>query len=169
MPFRVFVSHSTIDVRIIKQLKNSLKTKGIEAYIAELHPQAGKPITSKIKWGIESSHLVVALLTKYGSNSHWVSQEIGYAERAGKLIIPIIEEGVTPTGFMLGIEYFLLKKNNPIATIKKATDYIVDVLTGKDKNDPYYLLSIKCPECSDMFVYSEGCHHCYTCGYTKCV
>ena len=30
-------------------------------------------------------------------------------------------------------------------------------------------LAGQCPDCSNMLVYSEGCHHCPACGYTKCV
>jgi ribonucleoside-diphosphate reductase alpha chain len=43
---------------------------------------------------------------------------------------------------------------------------------GKPKMEDYGLaknLAGQCPDCSNMLVYSEGCHHCPACGYTKCV
>ena len=48
---------------------------------------------AKVEKAIEGSNAVVVLLSKKGAASPFVHQEIGYARRAKKLIIPLVEPG----------------------------------------------------------------------------
>ena len=40
--------------------------------------------------------MLFALFTKNGGQSSYVQQEIGYAKKAGKIIVPFVESGVEP-------------------------------------------------------------------------
>jgi len=72
---------------------------------------------------------VLVLWTRDGAHSSWVNQEIGFAEDLCKLIIPVVERGVYPKGFLVGKEYIELDREEPAKTIRVATDYLDQIRT----------------------------------------
>lgn len=135
MPFKVFISHSTADLSLVQQLQYSLETNGIETYLADLHPQPGDTLASKISNAIEQSNCLIAVLTRDGARSQWVHQEIGYAKRARKLVIPIVEEGVPSTGFIQDVEYIRFNRENPGDTIDRILDYLKRLKADKEAGE----------------------------------
>ena len=105
MAYKVFISHSVRDIQYVKLLEMILKRCNIEAYIAERDEQYGRILSQKIKRNIENSDAVLVLWTRNSKHSAYVNQEIGYAEKCSKRIVPLVEEGVTPAGFLEGREY----------------------------------------------------------------
>jgi hypothetical protein len=135
MAFKVFVSHSTADLGLVQQLQYSLETNGIETYLADLHPQPGDILASKISRAIEQSNCLIAVLTQDGARSQWVHQEIGWAKRAGKLVIPIVEEGVPSTGFIQGVEYIRFNRESPADAIDKIIARLKDLKADKESGE----------------------------------
>jgi len=127
MVFTVFISHSKADIEIVKALYSTLKQSGINVYVAEFRLEPGVRLSQKICRNIETSDCVLVLLTREGISSAWVQQEVGIAQRANKLIIPVVEKGVRAAGVLEGREYIELDKENPwntIAQINKYAEYL---------------------------------------------
>lgn len=135
MAFKVFVSHSTADLGLVQQLQYSLETNGIETYLADLHPQPGDTLASKISKAIEQSNCLIAVLTRDGARSQWVHQEIGCAKGVGKLVIPVVEEGIPPTGFVEGVEYIRFNRENPADAINSIVNHLKRLKTNKEARE----------------------------------
>ena len=133
MAFKVFISHSTSDLGPVFQFKYWLEINGIQTYVAELSPQLGTELPHKIANAIDSSDCLIAIMTKDGDRSAWVNQEVGYAKRAGKLIVPVVEEGVALKGFLSTLEHVPFRKENPELAISKVINYLVKVKANKEQ------------------------------------
>lgn len=133
MAFTVFISHTKADIGIVKSLYSTLKQSGINVYVAEFHPDPGKRLSEKISENIESSDCVLVLLTQESVRSTWVQQEIGIAERANKLIIPVVERGVRVSGILEGREYIKFDKENPWNTIEDINRYATYLKAEKEQ------------------------------------
>jgi hypothetical protein len=96
MAYKVFISHSTRDQGLVVYLANLLRRFGVDTSVAEWHLSPGKRLDRKVFGEIKKSDCVVAFLTRNGTRSNWVQQEIGYSLQLDKLVIPIVEKGVEP-------------------------------------------------------------------------
>lgn len=135
MAFKVFISHSTADLGLVYQLKYWLEVNGIETYLAEAHPQPGINLSEKVSAAIEQSNCVIALLSRDGARSQWVNQEIGYAKRAGRIVIPLVEQGVPHAGFVQGVEYVPFSGGNPTDAINRIVKRLADLKADKEAQD----------------------------------
>ena len=124
MSFSVFISHSVSDLDVIYQFKYWLEANRIEVYVGDTQPQYGILLPVKLSNAINQSDCVIAILTTYGDRSAWVNQEISYAARAGKLIVPIIEAGVDFKGFVLGVEHIPFQPQDPATAITNVINYL---------------------------------------------
>ena len=124
--YKVFISHSTKDKDLIELLSKRLEEARIDCYLAERNLPVGEELKN-IFSEIDSSDIVIALLTKDGESSEWVNQEIGYAKKAGKLILPAVEEGLKPKGILEGVKYEPFNKGDP-RTIYTAFDKLRQIV-----------------------------------------
>src|SRR5947207_3370813 len=113
--YRVFLSHSMgeADRDLVAQIAGLIQSNGIECYIASRDHQLGHQLPEKISTALRSADSLVALLTEGGGHAQWVNQEIGFARGLQKLVIPVVEVGVEPTGFIAGLEYVRLDRKDP--------------------------------------------------------
>jgi len=131
--FSVFVSHSVRDLDVVYQFRYWLEVNGIGVYVADTQPQYGTLLPVKIANAINQSDCVIAILTPYGDRSEWVNQEIGYAVRASKLVIPIVEQGVNLKGFIADVEYVTFQPNEPTIAITNVISYLSRLKATKEQ------------------------------------
>jgi nucleoside 2-deoxyribosyltransferase len=96
MAYKVFISHSTWDRGLVISLANLLSKFGVEVCVAEWYLIPEEPLGQKVFHQIEHADCVVVLLTRNGLRSNRVQQEIGYALKTGKRVIPLVEKGTSP-------------------------------------------------------------------------
>jgi hypothetical protein len=92
--------------------------------MAELDQRYGGSLPGKIADAIDNCDFVIAILTVKGSRSASVNQEIGYAQKAGKLIFPLLEEGVDPSLFLQGLEFLRFGKENEDKLVDEVNDFV---------------------------------------------
>jgi nucleoside 2-deoxyribosyltransferase len=107
----VFCSYSGKDASWIKSYRDLLTTAGHSTYLFQDDQQPGRYIAEKIQGEIDKADVVLAFITLHSTGSDYVQQEIGYALKAGKPIIPLVEDGVTSLGMLEGREYLPFHRN----------------------------------------------------------
>jgi hypothetical protein len=72
-------------------------------------------------------------LTRAGDASRYVHQEIGYAKRAGKVIIPIVTADVASSGLGMleGIQYISVDATDPSAALHALGARIEELASGQ--------------------------------------
>lgn len=134
MAYKVFLSHSMgeEDRDIVAQLSAVIQSHGVDRYIAARDYQLGHALPEKVEVNIRSSDSFVALLTQGGVHRDWVNQEIGFARGQRKLIIPVVELGVEPSGFLAGIEYVQLDRVNAAHGLQVLGSYLAGLRQQKE-------------------------------------
>jgi len=133
---KVFISHSTEDMQIVNEFVNILRLKGIEAYMAIFDAQPGSDLWVKIESNIKNSNCVLAIMTKDGSRSDMVNQEIATANAFKIPVVPIVEKGVLLKGVLAGKEYIEFDKDNPKQAYINANNYL-DRLKAQVENNQF--------------------------------
>jgi hypothetical protein len=100
---KLFLSHSNRDAEWVHPVHTQLEKLGITVYLAELDLQPGQPLDTKIQRHIDLSDAIVVLLTETAALSPIVREEIGYAIRAGKLVVPLVDPVVARSPALLGM------------------------------------------------------------------
>jgi hypothetical protein len=126
MDYKVFFSHSMTqnDLAVVYEASRQASLSGVDSYIAERDWQPGVSLPDKVRNEIAKADCLVAFWTEGGSHSAWVNQEIGAAYALGKPIIPIVEKGLSLTGFPTDMEYLQLDREEPQPTFEKLTSYL---------------------------------------------
>jgi hypothetical protein len=88
MSYNVFLSHSSKDAQWAGWVKQEAAVVGIDVYLFEHDPQPGRYIAEKVQQAIRVCDAVMVLLTQHSESSPHVQQEIGFAQAAGKTIVP---------------------------------------------------------------------------------
>jgi len=105
---KIFISHSTVDTQIVRELEKRLDNYGYQAIIAEDIPKPGAILEEKFKAKIRESTIVLAILTEDSIRSKWVLLETEYAKQIGKPLIPLKEESLIIES---SIEWFVFSKS----------------------------------------------------------
>lgn len=143
MAYKVFISHSTRDQRIVVALSNILSKFGINVFVAEWYLTPGQRLDRKAFRAIENSDCVVVLLTQNGIRSAWVQQEIGYALKTGKPLIPLVEKGITSAelGALQGREYIKYDPYQPQQSLLKISTYVKSLKLRKEEQEKTLLIA----------------------------
>jgi len=92
-PYLVFISHSTKDRWIAKQIAKLLEESGdVKTFLDERDIKVGDSIPESIRSNIQQCNEFLVLLTKNSLDRPWVLIEISAAWGHGKRIIAIIDK-----------------------------------------------------------------------------
>ncbi len=117
----IFFSHGTADYPIVESFKNELEQMNSEVYLFEHDRQP-----NKVQKNIDRADIVTVLLTKQSEHSAYVQQEIGYAERARKPILPLVETGTDPNSLAMltGRQYISFDPSDPYRSLSAMQTFI---------------------------------------------
>jgi hypothetical protein len=122
------------DKPIVDLIHSQMEPFGIDCYIAERDWKFGESLSRKVEVALKQSDCILALLTRGGSQSAYVNQEIGMASGQGKLVIPIVEDGVDLKGFQQGVEWVHFDRASPEGMVRQLTPRITALAAKKDVN-----------------------------------
>jgi hypothetical protein len=64
-----------------------------------------------------------------------VNQEIGYAKSAGKIVIPVVEQGVPHSGFVQDVEYIQFNRFNATDAINCVVESLTKLKADKEARE----------------------------------
>lgn len=101
---QVFLSHSTEDAAVARQVADALRAAGLGVWIAPDSIRPGEAYNEAIVAGLKASDTLAVLVSKASNASKHVAREVGLADSLGKKIIPIRIEAIEPSD---GLTYYL--------------------------------------------------------------
>lgn len=112
---QIFLSHNMHDRQWCEWLKARAEELDVKVYMAEHDVRPGESLKDKITKAINKSDAVLALITTNSVNATFVNQEIGYAISAKKLVIPLVQPGISQDqlAMLQGTEYIAFDFNRP--------------------------------------------------------
>jgi len=130
----VFISYSVGDGDLVKQIAAAI-TPFAQARYWENDKVTGEEAWKTIFGWIDEADLVLAVITdKTVARGLSVGQEIGHAKAKGKLILPMVGEGIPATdlGCLGGITYETVSKDDPSSAIQRISVRIAEAKQQKD-------------------------------------
>jgi hypothetical protein len=135
MAFKVFISYSTHDMRLVYRLKQMLNHPPVEAFVAEYNIAPGGKLSPAIIEKIKSCDLFILLWSDKAKNSEWVPQEIGIAVSESKIIMPVVlEKSLNLPGFIKDTKY-LAAYQNPDSSLQWLQSNVFERAQKKQKRD----------------------------------
>lgn len=135
---RIVISHSNKDGEaLLKEAKSIVRRLGFGVYVAEEDSRLDEPLHQKILKNVAESDGILLLLTEAGMKSLDVREELGYARMkkwmpgGGMRIMPLVAEGVKPTGLLAGTEYRTMDPRNRRNVADVVASVILDEFFGK--------------------------------------
>lgn len=119
----VFVSHSTQDMHLVRQLQHYIENYGFSVIIAEDLTQPGVVLSDKFEGLIRTSDIIVGIVTPNGIRSEWVKQEVNYAHKIGKKIVLLVQDTVA---FRSPLEYIKFSCNDSMGRIAQEISKILE-------------------------------------------
>lgn len=101
---QVFISHSSEDAFIAREVAAALQAAGLNIWIAPDSIPPGQAYNEAIVAGIKASDALAILVSNASNASRHVAREVGIADSHGKQIVPIRIEAVEPSD---GLAYYL--------------------------------------------------------------
>ena len=139
---RIYISHAEQDEELAQEISRALWRVGLESYAAMYRLSPGISRAERVSFGIRNSDCLVALLTKDGSASATVCQEIGLARGIDLLVIPLLEENADLP--------FLIGHLNPISFSRpKISDAIGKLIRTLRDLSSLDWLKVTCPKCGE--------------------
>ena len=91
-PYMVFISHSSSEKWIARQISKEIKALGAETWLDEKDIKGGDVWPDKIMQGIDACQEGLVLVSAKSVMSWWVAYEIGALRGQRKIVTPILND-----------------------------------------------------------------------------
>lgn len=139
---KIFISYSAEDFALVRKLADAIISIA-EVYYWDKDKVLGKDSWITIFSWIDAADLVVAVITDSTvSRAMAVGQEVGHAKAKGKVIIPLVAEGVhkSELGCLEGVTYEVFSKDNFDRAIQKTKQTIMSIKQKEDQQTALILI-----------------------------
>ena len=129
---KIFISHSSRDIDIYNELTSALKEKGYMIFnVNEVN--VGESIIEKIKFALNDSDILIAIITENFLNSSWAQAELSSAILSTNNIrvLPVVVGNIFVPNFLMQFQY---RKVDSAKEITKAVLNDIGQL-GKNESD----------------------------------
>ena len=134
MTFTVFISSSTQDKYVVKELVNVLHKYGIEARVPWRSLAISEEYVKKISQLIQNSDCVLVIISLRAlTHLDNVNYEIELARKLFRPIIPIVEHGAYIPDSLRDKEYIVIDRTQPKLSYENAAKYINSLKIQKEK------------------------------------
>lgn len=117
MPLKIFLSHATADRDWVQRIASDAGAGSdlFRFYMYENDTQPGRSVTAKLQSEVAKCDILMVLITRQSHKSNYMHQEVGFALGMGKLVVPIVEQGVPKKSLAMldGIEYIRFERLKP--------------------------------------------------------
>ena len=121
---KAFISYNTRDYGMASLLRDELNKKSVECWMAPESIPGGDNYAQRIPWAIRNSDVFIVLVSAYSMESYWVQNEIGYAVKCRKTLVPIHLDKSTLTDAFT----FMLLSCQVIETGGRITEALPEIL-----------------------------------------
>ena len=120
---KIFISHSTKDASVARQLAEQLSAAGHAVWIPENEILPGDNWAKKIGQALEDSDTIIVLVTPQAVESESVTREIQYALTAQHIKGRVIPVFLGPENKKLSHVPWILRKLSPLKIYGKKRDW----------------------------------------------
>lgn len=123
---QIFISYSTADLALVRQIADAIRPRAKPVFWNQDKDPGSDSWGTIFQW-IEESNAVLAVITgKVLARGASVNQELGYARKAGKVILPLVASDVPKAelGFLNGITWIGFDPQNPGSAITEVLQKI---------------------------------------------
>ncbi len=124
----VFVSHSSQDTWVAKQVAREIEARGATPFLDEAHVDAGADFEEDILNFLEQAHELVVLLTPWALERPYVWAEIG-AAWGRRIPIVALLLGITPTELQTRPGIPVLLKKRDLLQLNEVEVYLEQLAT----------------------------------------
>jgi len=143
MAFRVFISYSTLDVKMVRKVDSLIKGIGAEVFFAERSIQPGQALSTEIRNAIRNTNLFILLWSKNAEASSWVPDEVGQANAHKKPILPVLlDQDATMPPTLRDLKYLDASDNAESALVKLRDSVFarIESKADSDKQTAFWLV-----------------------------
>ncbi len=126
MAYSVFISHSSRDTWVAKQIEEHIKQTGAETFLDERDVQIGDVFANVIRQELNTTDELLVLLTPWALKRTWIELEIGVVWGREKRIIAVLH-GITPQEFQQESQIPSVIKENDIVEINELAQYFAEL------------------------------------------
>jgi len=124
--YQVFVSHSSIDAWVAKQLSRHLEGCGAETFLDVNDIEHGDDFDEAIVNAAERSMELVVLLTPWSKDRHYVWMEIGMFRGARKRVVGLLH-GVKPSDIATDERIPVVLKKIDLVNLNDVDSYLAQL------------------------------------------
>ena len=120
---KVFISHSSVNLKAAQQVEAALNTAGFDPWLDHSDIRIGKLLGKELQEAIKTSKAVVLMWSKAAAASRWVATEVLTAFHLDRFIVPCVLSATELPQFLSRSVYFDLRKG-PMDVLKRLGEQV---------------------------------------------